>query len=376
MTTERIPLCDLRAQYTQLAPEIIGAIAEVLAEQRFVLGDRVARFEGQLGELAGATHAVGVASGSDALYLALRALGIGQGDGVLVPAYTFFATAGAVARTGATPLFCDVDPVTMVAGAAELVARARGVDAKLRLRAVVPVHLFGQCAPMAEIMAFARSRDLVVVEDVAQALGASDGDGRAGTFGAASALSFFPSKNLGAYGDGGAVLTPLPEVAARVKALRAHGAGEDGLHHEVGINSRLDAVQAAILSVKATHLARWNEGRRRAAERYRALVAEQPWHGRIELPAVRPGTTHVFHQFVIKLDDREALAAHLASRGIASRAYYPVPLHREPCFSSQADLALPCAERCSRTALALPMFPEITEAQQREVVSAIAELFG
>jgi dTDP-4-amino-4,6-dideoxygalactose transaminase len=371
----KVPLVDLAAQEATVAEETLAAVAEVAREARFVLGARVEAFERWLAGACGATHAVGVASGTDAIELALRALGVGPGDAVVTPAFSFVAAAEAIAATGARPVFCDVDAETLNASAAtvgEAIERAR--LAGRPVRAVVTVHLFGLCAPARELSALARREGLTVVEDAAQALGARDDrGGAAGSAGDAGCFSFFPTKNLGAWGDGGAVVTSREDVAARVRRLRAHGAVAPYVHEEAGRNSRLDALQAAVLLAKARHLRAWNDARARLAARYLAELAPLP----LVLPHVPPApAAPAWHAFVVRTEQRDALAAHLAERGVESRVYYPVPLHRQPCFAALDEPAMPNAERACRTALALPLFAAMRDDQQARVIESVARFFG
>jgi dTDP-4-amino-4,6-dideoxygalactose transaminase len=370
----RVPLVDLAAQEASVADEVLRAIAEVAGEAKFVLGARVEAFEAWLASACDVAHAVGVASGTDALELALRAVGVGQGDAVVTPAVSFVAAAEAIANVGARPVFCDVDVSTTNLTAAtcgEALERARGLG--LRVKAVVPVHLFGRCAPMGELLALASREGLAVVEDAAQALGARDGEGRAaGSTGAAGCFSFFPTKNLGAWGDGGAVVTSRPEVAAAVRKLRAHGASGPYVHDILGRNSRLDALQAAVLLAKTGRLDAWQAARARIAARYREELRGLP----LVLPADEslPGV-HAWHAYVVSCDRRDGLGAHLRDAGVESRVYYPVPLHRQPCFTALDEPELPVAEGLSRTALALPLFTCMTSAQQSRVVDAVRGYF-
>jgi dTDP-4-amino-4,6-dideoxygalactose transaminase len=370
----RVPLVDLAAQEAAVADEALAQVAAVAREGKFILGARVQQFEGWLARFCGASAAVGVASGTDAIELSLRALGVGAGDAVITPAFSFIAAAEAIATTGARPLFCDIDDDTMnasVVTAAETLRRGR--RAGLRVRAIVPVHLFGRCAPHA-LRPFASEEGLALVEDAAQALGARDDSGcPAGATGEAGAFSFFPTKGLGAWGDGGAIVTSNTEVAARLRRLRAHGAVEPYVHAETGRNSRLDALQAAILLSKTRHLESWNEVRSGIVERYRSDLAGLP----VTLPPRmdRPGV-HAWHAFVIRTVERDALARHLRDHGIESRAYYPVPLHRQPCFAGLGEPSLPAAERACRTALALPLFVGLSSEQQRFVTDRISEFFS
>ena len=360
-----------------MADEVLAAVAAVAREGRFVLGPRVEAFERWLASACGVEHAVSVASGTDALELALRGLGIGAGDAVVTPAVSFIAAAEAVANVGARPVFCDVDAATMnlsPASCAEAIARARGAD--LRVRAVLPVHLFGRCAPMPELLELAAREHLLVVEDAAQALGARGRDGRAaGGWGDAGCFSFFPTKNLGAWGDGGAIVTSNGALAAAARKLRAHG-GRGGnapyVHDVLGRNSRLDALQAAVLLTKSRHVDGWRSGRARVAARYAADLAGLP----LELPgAVEPPSVHAWHAYVVRCERRDALRDHLAADGIESRAYYPVPLHRQPCFASLDEPALPVAEDLCRRALALPVFAVMTDEQITRVVESIRSFF-
>jgi len=369
----RVPLVDLAGQEATVAADAIARIATVARRGKFVLGPPVEQFERWLADFCGTSEAVGVASGTDAIELSLRALGVGPGDAVITPAFSFVAAAEAIAATGARPLFCDIDAETMNANVLTTAdALRRGRRAGLRVRALVPVHLFGRCTPHA-LQSFAREEGLTLVEDSAQALGARDDAGvPAGGAGDAGTLSFFPTKVLGAWGDGGAIVTSRAEVAARVRRLRAHGAVEPYVHAETGRNSRLDAVQAAILLSKTAHLARWSEARARIAERYRTDLGGLPLI--LPPPVERPGV-HAWHAFVIQTAQRDDLARHLAARDIETRAYYPVPLHRQPCFSSLDEPSMPVAEAACRTALAVPMFVTLSPDQQAIVIDEIKRFF-
>jgi dTDP-4-amino-4,6-dideoxygalactose transaminase len=366
----RVPLVDLAAQEATVAKEALEAIADVARDSRFVLGAKVEAFEAWLAAETGARHAVGVASGTDALELSLRALGIEAGDAVVTPAFSFIAAAEAIAATGARPVFCDVDAATLnadVASVEQAMARAKG--AGLRVRAVMPVDLFGLCAPLRALGELTTRERVALVEDAAQALGALDDVGQpAGSAGDAGAMSFFPTKNLGAWGDGGAVLTSRDDVAARVRRLRAHGATAPYVHAEAGRNSRLDALQAAVLLAKSRHLATWNAARARLASRYLAELAPLP----LLLPhAPAPPAVAAWHAFVVRTPRRDALAAFLRERGVETRVYYPVPLHRQECFAALREPSLPVTERACRTALALPLFTTMAEEQQRYVVDQV-----
>jgi dTDP-4-amino-4,6-dideoxygalactose transaminase len=371
----RVPLVDLAAQEASVAGDVLEAVGQVAREARFILGPRVEAFEAWLARECGVAHAVGVASGSDALELGLRALGIGAGDAVVTPALSFVAAAEAVAITGARPVFCDVDAGTMNATErtiAEAIARARG--AGLRVRAVLPIDLFGRCAPRDAIEALAAREGLAVLEDAAQAIGGRDEAGRAsGGAGDAGCFSFFPTKNLGAWGDGGALVTNRDDVAARVRRLRAHGSTAPYVHAEIGRNSRLDALQAAVLLAKAPRLPQWQEARGRIARRYHAELAGLP----LTLPAAPPApAVHAWHAFVVRTPRRDAMAAALRAQGVEARVYYPVPLHRQACFASLEEPALPVTEGICQTALALPIFPAMSDDQQTLVIDAIAGFFS
>jgi dTDP-4-amino-4,6-dideoxygalactose transaminase len=371
----RVPLFDLAAQEQAVAGDVLAAVADVGKSARFILGPRVEEFERWLAAHCGVAHAVGVASGSDALELALRALGIGAGDGVVTPALSFVAAAEAIAATGARPVFCDVDPDTM--NASERTVREamdRAGKAGVRVRALLPVDLFGRCAPLA-LESLAAQEGLALVADAAQAIGARDEGGRAsGAVGDAGCFSFFPTKNLGAWGDGGAIVTRRDDVASRARRLRAHGAIEPYVHGELGKNSRLDALQAAVLLAKAPHLASWQDARSRIARRYQAGLAGLPL---LKLPtSPEPPAVHAWHAFVVRSPRRDALVAALREGGIEARVYYPVPLHRQPCFASLGEPPLPVAEEICRTALALPIFPALRDEQQGYVIERVAAFFG
>jgi dTDP-4-amino-4,6-dideoxygalactose transaminase len=370
----RVPFVDLAGQEKEVASEVLAAIAQVAAEARFILGPHVEAFERWLSRACGVGHAVGVASGSDALELGLRALHVGPGDAVVTPAVSFIATAEAIVATGARPVFCDVDPVTMN-GTERTFGEAlqRAARAGMRVRALLPVDLFGLCAPLGALRALAAEGDVAIVEDAAQAIGARDGDGRpAGSAGDVGCFSFFPTKGLGAWGDGGAVVTSRPDVAAGVRRLRAHGATEPYVHSELGRNSRLDALQAAVLLAKTSRLPAWQGRRTRAARRYVEELAGLPLVLPVEPP---PPALHAWHAFVVRCDRRDALHAWLRARNIETRVYYPVPMHRQTCFASLREPALPQAESLCATSLALPLFSAMTEDQQSQVIEAIREFF-
>jgi dTDP-4-amino-4,6-dideoxygalactose transaminase len=364
----KVPLLDLQAQYATIREEVRTAMDRVCDSQHFILGSEVSTFEEEVAAFCDARFAVGVSSGTDALLLALMAVGVGPGDEVVTSTYSFFATAGTVARLGARPVFVDIERATFNLDPAMLAARLTS-----RTKAIVPVHLFGRCCDMAAVSAVATPRGLAVVEDAAQAIGALD-DGRrvAGTVGTTGCLSFFPSKNLGGFGDAGMVLTNDAEVAERMKILRVHGSKPKYHHRFVGGNFRLDALQAAVLRVKLKYLDGWTKARRENADRYRALFQECEFEG-VVLPEDRPG--HIYNQFVIRCRRRDELQRFLLERGIGSEVYYPIPLHLQPCFAELGyrDGELPEADAAARESLALPIYPELTDEAQRYVVEQIRE---
>lgn len=368
-----VPLLDLQRQYTTIKNEIDEAVMRVVTSQRFILGSEVENFERAVAGYTGGTHAIGCASGTDALLLALKALQLDPGDEVVVPSFTFFATAGAVWNAGYKPVFADMD-------ADSFNMTAEHVRAVLtpRTKVIIVVHLYGQMAPMQDMMALARERGLFVIEDAAQSLGArQDVDGRSvhsGTIGDIGCYSFFPSKNLGAFGDGGLMVTNDDELAARLFKLRVHG-GRQMYHHEmVGFNSRLDALQAAILDAKLPRLDSWAEGRRVHARAYDDAFAD---HGAVKTPHVDSGNYHVFNQYTLRVRDRDALKKHLDAAGIGNAIYYPVPLHLQECF---ADLGgrpgqLPTAEGMVREAISIPVFPELRVDERSRVIDAIHSFY-
>jgi dTDP-4-amino-4,6-dideoxygalactose transaminase len=352
----RVPLVDLCAQHAPLRHELLGALARVLDAGAFIQGPEVQAFEREFAAYCEAGHAVGVASGTDALALALRALGIGAGDAVAVPAFTFAATAEAVCHSGARPIFVDIDPHTFTLDPAAL----RRAVLRHGVRAVIPVHLYGQPAAMDDLVAVAREGGAVVIEDAAQAHGARYRGRRAGTLGVCGCFSFYPTKNLGALGDAGAIVTNDAGLVARLHTLRDHGQGGKYLHACVGFNSRLDAVQAAALRLKLQHLDRWNGRRQALAAAYRNALNDVTG---ISVPITGPDRDHVFHLFVIRCRNRDGLRRALEMEGIATAVHYPVPLHLQPAF---ADLGyrsgdFPEAEGAAREVLALPLYPELSD---------------
>ncbi len=365
-----VPLLDLEAQYRPLRDEILAAITRVCDSQRFILGPEVDSLERELCALIGVTHAIAVSSGTDALLLALMALGIKAGDEVVTTTFSFFATAGAISRVGARPVLVDIDPVTFNIDPAQAAAAITP-----RTKAIIPVHLFGMGADMDPIMAAANGAGIPVIEDAAQAIGSTYKSRPLGAIGAFGCFSFFPSKNLGAFGDAGLLTTEDAALAARARLLRTHGMKPKYYHHLIGANFRMDALQAAVLRVKAPHLKSWTDGRHANAARYRALFHAAGLDAAVTLPSEPADRSHIFNQFVIRVADRDGLKRHLDEQGIGNEVYYPVPFHLQPCF---ADLgyrrgAFPHAERAAAESLAIPIYGEMTVAQQEAVVSAVAQ---
>jgi dTDP-4-amino-4,6-dideoxygalactose transaminase len=365
-----VPLLDLQGQYAPLRDAILAAITRVCDSQRFIMGPEITAFESEIAALIGVRHAVAVSSGTDALLLAMMALGISAGDEVVTTTYSFFATAGCISRLGARPVLVDIDPATFNIDPASL---ARAISP--RTRAILPVHLFGLSADMTPIMEEAARAGVPVIEDAAQAIGAMYRGQPAGGIGALGCFSFFPSKNLGAFGDAGLVTTNDDRLAERARLLRTHGMEPKYYHHVVGANFRMDALQAAVLRVKAPHLAAWTEARRVNAARYARLFRDRALTDRIALPVEPAGRRHIFNQYVIRVPRRDALKQFLDARQIGSEIYYPLPFHMQPCFADLRYRAgdFPHAERAAAQTLAIPIFSELTDAQQETVVDAIAE---
>lgn len=363
-----VPLLDLKPQYAAIRDEIRVALERVIESQRFILGQEVEDAERELAAYCAAADAIGVSSGTDALLMALMAHRVGPGDEVVTTPFSFFATAGVIARVHARPVFADIDPGTFNLDAAAALERVTEAT-----RAILPVHLFGRCADTEPLAAVGRARGIAVIEDAAQAIGATDDRGRrAGTLAPVACFSFFPSKNLGAFGDAGMLTAADSDMAQLLRQLRVHGMHARYHHAVVGGNFRLDALQAAVLRVKLRHLPAWTAARRRNAELYRALFAEADLEERVALPAPAPG--HVYNQFVIRVARRDELRTELARRGVGTEVYYPVPLHLQECFRGLGYRPgdFPAAEAAAREVLALPIYPELTEAQIAHVVSSIA----
>jgi len=362
-----VPLLDLQSQYALLRDELRQAVEKVMDSQRFVLGDEGRRLEASVAQYVHAKHAIACASGSDALLLALMALDVSAGDEVITTPFTFFATAAAITRLGARPVFVDIDPATYNLDT----SRVADVITS-RTKAIMPVHLYGQCADMDPLLAIGNR--VPIVEDAAQAIGATDRSRQAGAMGAIGCFSFYPTKNLGGAGDGGMLTTNDDNLAQRLRRLRNHGGANEYEHSEVGINSRLDELQAAVLNVKMPHLDKWSNDRARKAAAYSEMLDNAGLSFELITPVVRDGARHIFHQYVIRVPrHRDALMEHLKRRGVGTKVYYPIPLHRQECFAylryKEGDF--PESERAARETLALPVYPELTEAQQSHVVDAI-----
>ncbi len=373
----KIPIIDLKAQYQTIRDELRRAIDKVLDSQQFVLGPTVEKFEQEAASYLGCPHAIGVASGSDALLLSLMALEIGPGDGVVVPPFTFIATVTAITRLGARPIFVDIDSENYLLSVEQLEARLKKSGSGIK--AVMPVHLFGRVCAMTDIALLAAGHRLHIVEDVAQAFGARAGSKAAGTIGDLGCYSFFPTKNLGAIGDGGLVATGRPELAAKLRMLRSHGESAKYNHQAVGLNSRLDAIQAAVLSVKLRHIDQWCDERIRRADFYRKLFLSTGLAGSdtVRIPAAGDGRSHVFNYYVIGAERRDALRNFLTAEDIQTEIYYPLPLHLQPCFShlNYRKGDFPNAEKAAAEVLALPIYPELTVEQQERVVGKISEFY-
>lgn len=365
-----VPLLDLKAQYLAIKADVDAAIAEVLESQHFILGPKVEMLENAIARYSGCSHAVGVSSGSDALLACLMAENIGPRDEVITTPYTFFATAGAIARVGATPVFVDIDPATYNLNAALISGKVTR-----RTRAIIPVHLYGQMADMDTVMSVARQHGLTVIEDAAQAIGAERHRRRAGSIGHYGCFSFFPSKNLGAAGDGGMIVTNDADRAEKLKCLRTHGSKPKYHHKMIGGNFRLDAIQAAIVSAKLPHLDEWTAARQRNARLYDSLFAAASVG--VGLPVVMAGR-HIFNQYVIRVARRDQLQATLKQRGIGTEVYYPVPMHLQECFAhlGYGLDAFPESERAASETLAIPIHPELTESQARHVVDCIRDFYA
>jgi dTDP-4-amino-4,6-dideoxygalactose transaminase len=384
-----VPLLDLKAQFAQIRAEVMSVVESVCAAQQFILGEHVQGLERELAQYCGAAHAVGVSSGTDALLIALMTLGVGPGDEVITSPFTFFATAGTIARCGARPVFCDIDPATFNLSPARvrsfieehcdhdgqtLVHRATGG----RVRAIMPVHLYGQAADMVSLCEIARTYRLSIIEDAAQAIGTETPQGRrVGAIGDIGCFSFFPSKNLGAFGDAGLCTINDAALAERLKVLRVHGGQPKYFHALIGGNFRIDELQAAVLRVKLRYLDGWTAGRQRNAAYYDAAFEAAALAPRLRAPARPAAGRHIYNQYVVRAERRDALRAHLAERRIGTEIYYPVPLHRQACFAYLGVAAgeMPESERAAAETLALPIYPELSEAQLDAVVAAVRDFY-
>ena len=368
-----VPLLDLVAQYREIKDEVLAAMMSVIERQSFIMGQEVGRLETEIARISHTKHGIACASGTDALLLPLKALDLQPGDEVITTPFTFFATAGTIHNAGGKPVFVDIDPATMNISPAAIEAAITS-----KTRAIIVVHLFGQMAAMEEITPIAARRKLPIIEDGAQSIGARrnvNGTWRmSGELGSVGTLSFFPTKNLGAWGDGGLMVTQDDELADRLRRLRLHGGTRQYLHEEVGTNSRLDTLQAAVLLAKLPHLERWNLARKRNAARYNAAISGHP---AICPPAVDPANDHIFHQYTIRVPQRDGLQAHLKSRGIGHSVYYPLALHLQPCFAflGYRRGSLPAAEAAMDSVISLPIYPEMTEAQQGMVIDAVQSFY-
>ena len=367
---QEVPLLDLDAQYRPLRGELLAALERVCDSQRFIMGPEVEAFERELEASLEVGHAIGVSSGTDAILAALIALGIGPGDEVVTTTYSFFATAGCVSRVGATPVFVDIEPETFNIDP-QAVQRA----ITPRTRAVIAVHLYGLCADMDALLAATEPAGIPIIEDAAQAIGSRYKGRQAGSMGRIACFSFFPSKNLGAFGDAGLVTTNDAALAKEVRLIRNHGAEPKYFHKRIGGNFRLDAIQAAVLRVKLPHLPRWTEGRRANAARYDSLFGASPIAERVPRPFEPAGYHHIYNQYVVRLPERNRVRVELANHGIGTEIYYPVPFHMQECFRNLGYQpgAFPHAEEAAATSLALPIYPELTEAQQSAVVRSIEQ---
>lgn len=367
----KVPMLDLKLQYQSLKEEIQEAVCQVMESTHFIMGKNVVELEGKIAAYSGVAHGIGTASGSDALHLSLLACGIGEGDEVITSAFTFFATAGAIARCGAKAVFVDIDPQTFNID-------ARKIEEKVtdKTKAIVPVHLYGQSAEMDIITKVAQKYNLTIVQDAAQAIGAIYKERPVACWGGMTCYSFFPTKNLGAYGDGGMVVTDNDEMAEKIKILRVHGSKPKYYHHMLGYNSRLDEMQAAILNVKSAYIDEWSRKRKQKADNYTRLLGQYNLE-HVKAPYEAADRNHVFHQYTITAAHRDALQQYLQEQGISTLVYYPLPLHLQPVFASwgYAEGDLPYTEKVAKEVLSLPMYPELTEEQQVYIIKSIAKFY-
>jgi dTDP-4-amino-4,6-dideoxygalactose transaminase len=368
----KVPMLDLSEQYQELRTEVIDVLDQVMGSSRFILGDNVKKLEEDVAKYSNVAYGIGCGNGSDAIHIALQAMGVGPGDEVITTAFTFFATGGAIVRAGAKPVYVDIDPVTFNIDPEKIEAAITE-----NTKAIIPVHLYGQMADMERISEIAKKHNLGVVEDAAQAIGAKHNGKTVGELGSAATYSFFPTKNLGAYGDGGMIVTDNADIAEKSRVIRVHGSKPKYYHHVLGYNSRLDELQAAVLNVKFPHLDRWSDLRREKASTYTSLLKEK-LGDLVVTPVEKDGNHHVFHQYTLRVENRDELQNYLKEQGVATMVYYPLPLHVQPVF---ADLGykegdLPETEKAAKEAISLPMFPELKTEQQEYVVAKIAEFYG
>lgn len=368
----KVPMLDLSEQYQGLRTEVIEAMDQVMSSSQFILGQNVKKLEADVAKYSNVAHGIGCGNGSDAIHIALQALNVGPGDEVITTPFTFFATGGAIVRAGAKPVYVDIDPVTFNIDPEKIEAAITE-----NTKAIIPVHLYGQMADMERIAEIAKKHNLAIVEDAAQAIGAKQNGKSVGELGSAATYSFFPTKNLGAYGDGGMIVTNDNEAAEKCRVIRVHGSKPKYYHHVLGYNSRLDELQAAVLNVKFPHLDQWSSLRREKADTYTRLLKEK-LGDLVATPVEKEGNYHVFHQYTIRVEKRDELQKFLNEQGVSTMIYYPLPLHVQPVF---ADLGykegdMPESEKAAKEALSLPMFPELKTEQQEYVVAKIAEFFG
>ncbi|RLJ90664.1 DegT/DnrJ/EryC1/StrS family aminotransferase [Planococcus citreus] len=368
----KVNMLDLSEQYKVLKDEIIESLDSVMSSSQFILGDNVKKLESNVAEYSNTTNGIGVANGSDAIHIALQAAGIKTGDEVITTSFTFFATGGAIVRAGATPVYVDIDPITFNIDPTKIEAAITD-----KTKAIIPVHLYGQMADMEAIKAIADKYKIIIIEDAAQAIGSRQNGKTVGEIGTAATYSFFPTKNLGAYGDAGMIITNNDELAEQARVIRVHGSKPKYYHHVLGYNSRLDEMQAAILNVKFSHLEKWSDDRRRHAAVYTKLLNEK-LSDVIQTPIVKEGNHHVFHQYTLRVPNRDDLQRFLKEQGIATMIYYPMPLHLQPVFEDlgyvEGDLLE--TEKAAKEAISLPMYPELPREHQEYVVKKIVEFYS
>lgn len=367
-----IPMLDLSEQYSTIKEEVLTKLDEVMSSSQFILGGHVKQVETNIAEMSRTKHGIGVGNGSDAIHIALQAAGVGEGDEVITTSFTFFATAGAIARANATPVFVDIDPITYNIDSSKIEAAITE-----KTKAIIPVHLYGQMADMSSIMEIAKKHNLHVIEDAAQAIGSTYKGKQVGEMSSAATYSFFPTKNLGAYGDGGMIVSNDDDLAEQARVIRVHGSKPKYHHHVLGYNSRLDEMQAAILSVKLPHLCTWSENRRDHAKYYSKKLNDAVSEF-VVTPVEVEGNYHVFHQYTLRVQKRDELQAFLKEEGISTMIYYPIPLHLQPVFKELGykEGDLPETEKAAKEALSLPMFPELKKEQQDYVIEKVIEFYS